>query len=198
MQRRFVILDRDGTLNVERHYLSDPNNLELLPNVGRGLRSLRASGMGIVVATNQSAIARGFLDNPRLEAIHERLHMLLAREGITLDGIYVCPHHQAEGCRCRKPAPGLIEQAVLQHGFDPKASFMVGDRDSDIGCGRGVGAFTILVRTGYGKETELLGEAPADAVVDDLAGACRLIQSKLVAGWPVLRPSTAQVMRTQE
>ena len=179
MRRRFVILDRDGTLNVERHYLSDPNDLELLPGVCRGLRRLRALGMGLVVATNQSAIARGFLDRARLDEIHARLRMLLSSEDIELDGIYVCPHHPSEGCRCRKPAPGLIEQAVLHHGFDPKASFVIGDKSSDIGCGRGVGAFAILVRTGYGAETEHAGEALPDVVVEDLDEASKLIQSRL-------------------
>ena len=108
--------------------------------------------------------------------------MLLASEGVELDGIYVCPHHPNEGCRCRKPAPGLIEQAMLDHGFDPKASFVIGDRSSDIGCGRSVGAFSILVRTGYGTETEHAGKALPDAVVDDLDDASKLIQSRLAAG----------------
>jgi len=182
MPRRFVILDRDGTLNVERHYLSDPNELELLPGVCDGLRLLRALDMGVVVATNQSAIARGFFDRARLDEIHERLRMLLSAEDIELDGIYVCPHHPNDGCRCRKPEPGLIEQAVIHHGFDPTASFVIGDKSSDVGFGRGVGAFTILVRTGYGVETEPTLEAMPDAIVDDLHEASKLIQLRLAVG----------------
>ena len=135
--------------------------------------------MGMVVATNQSAIARGFLDRDRLDEIHTRLRILLSLEDIELDGIYVCPHHPNDGCRCRKPMPGLIEQAVLHHGFVPKESFVIGDKSLNIGCGRGVGAFTILVRTGYGAETEHAGEAQPAAVVDDVDDASKLIQSML-------------------
>lgn len=179
MRRRFVIVDRDGTINVERHYLSNPDDLELLPGVGSGLRRLRALGLGIVVATNQSAIARGFFDRTRLDEIHDRLRLLLFEEGIELDGIYVCPHHPKDHCRCRKPAPGLIEQAIGRHGFDSKMSYMIGDKSSDIGCGQGVGAFTILVQPGGASESPHEVEAVPDAVVANLDEASKLIRSKL-------------------
>ena len=179
MKRRFVILDRDGTLNVDRHYLSDPNDLELLPGVCRGLRRLQALGMGIIVVTNQSGVARGILDRARLTEIHARLKAMLFAQGIKLDGIYVCPHHPEEGCRCRKRATGLVEQAVFHHGFDPGTSFVIGDRDSDIDCGRNLGAFTILVRTGQGEEERYAGKIRPNAICDDLCAAALLIQQRL-------------------
>ena len=181
IQRSFVILDRDGTLNVDRHYLADANDLELLPGVCRGLRRLRALGLGLVVVTNQSAIGKGIIDHDKLDEIHARLRMLLLDEDIELDGIYACPHDPDKDgpCHCRKPAPGLIEDAVNDLGFDPKASFMIGDSSSDIECGRGVGAFTILVRTGYGMETEKRDDVFPDKVVDDFEAASRLIESEL-------------------
>jgi D-glycero-D-manno-heptose 1,7-bisphosphate phosphatase len=149
--QRFVFLDRDGTLNVERHYLSDPDQLELLPNVAAGLWKLREAGFGLVVVTNQSGIARGYFDESRLAAIHHRLREMLAAEGVALDAIYHCPHGPADACRCRKPAPGMIEQAARDLKFDPAACVMIGDKACDVDLGHAVGAASILVRTGYGS-----------------------------------------------
>jgi histidinol phosphatase-like enzyme len=100
---------------------------------------------------------------------------LLAAHGVTLDAIYYCPHRPDEGCACRKPGSQLVERAVADLGFDPGRSFVVGDKPSDIDLGRGVGATTILVRTGYGAAHEAAGDALADFVVDDLRGAARVI-----------------------
>jgi phosphoheptose isomerase len=179
--RPVVVLDRDGTLNVEVHYLSQPDQVELLPGVADGLRALRSAGCRLVVVTNQSAIGRGFFDEARLAAIHDRLRALLAAQGIVLDGIYHCPHRPDEGCACRKPGPLLVERAAADLGFDPAEAFVVGDKPSDIDLGRGVGATTLLVRTGYGAAHEAAGDAVADFVVDDLLGAARVIISALRA-----------------
>ncbi len=103
--RRFVALDRDGTIIAERQYLSSPNEVELLPGAGAGLRAMREQGLGLIIVTNQSAVGRGYFDMARLEEIHDRLRGLLAAEGVTLDGIYVCPHaprnNVAAASRCR-------------------------------------------------------------------------------------------------
>ncbi len=119
-QRRFVVLDRDGTINVDRHYLSDPDQMELLSGATAGLRAMRAMGLGLVVVTNQSAIGRGYFDLARLEEIHNRLRDLLAAERVELDGIYVCPHLPDDGCDCRKPLPGLLRRAAAELAFDPR------------------------------------------------------------------------------
>jgi D-glycero-D-manno-heptose 1,7-bisphosphate phosphatase len=173
MAKRFVLIDRDGTINVEKHYLSDPADLVLIDGVGAAIRRLNDAGYGVAVITNQSGIARGYFDMTRLDAIHARLADLLAAEGASVDGIYLCPHGPDDDCGCRKPLPGMVQQAVAEHGFDPGQAFMVGDKEVDIGLGHAVGATTFLVRTGYGKKYE--ATTKADHVVDDLGGAVDLI-----------------------
>lgn len=183
--RRFVLLDRDGTVNVEVDYLSDPDQLRLYPGVGAALRRLRDLGFGLVVLTNQSGIARGKFDIPTLERVHARLAELLAAEGVALDGIYYCPHAPEDGCGCRKPLPGMVERAVAELGVDPERSFMIGDKRIDVEMARAVGAAGILVRTGYGAETEARGQVPEGvAVVDDLPAAAAFIERSLEAGRP--------------
>jgi len=176
---RYVVLDRDGTLNYERHYLAVPNQLALLPGVGQGLRQLRELGLGLVVITNQSGIGRGFFDEVRLEAIHARLRELLEAEGVWLDGIYFCPHTPEDRCQCRKPATGLLERAAQELGFDPQACFVIGDKSCDIELGQRVGATTFLVRTGYGIEVEADSMVTPDYVVDDVLAAAQVIQCLL-------------------
>jgi len=173
MTKRFVLLDRDGTINVERHYLSDPAQLELIDGAAAGIAALNAAGVGVVVVTNQSAVGRGYLDLEGLGVIHARLEDLLRAEGARLDGVFFCPHLPQDDCRCRKPHPGMIEQAVERFGFDPRQAFVVGDKEIDIELGHGVGAMGILVRTGYGAECEAVTQA--DLVVDDLLAAARHI-----------------------
>jgi D-glycero-D-manno-heptose 1,7-bisphosphate phosphatase len=178
MARRFVLLDRDGTLNVERHYLADPEQVELLPGVIPGLRLLQTHDLGLVVLTNQSGLARGYFDRAALAAVHARLRHLLAEAGIDLAAIHVCPHGPDDGCTCRKPAPGLALAAAAEHGFDLAQSFVIGDKGSDVELGRAVGATTILVRTGYGEHALQAG-VTADHVAADLLDAAHWIADKL-------------------
>jgi D-glycero-D-manno-heptose 1,7-bisphosphate phosphatase len=191
-QRRFAIFDRDGTLILERHYLSDPEQVELLPGVVDGLRRLRDLGLGLAVVTNQSAVGRGYFDRNRLDLIHRRMEELLAAKGIRLDGVYICPHTPEDDCQCRKPLPGLIEQASRELGFDPRECFVIGDKDCDIELGRRIGAAAFLVRTGYGAQTAAAGAGSADYVVDDLTEAARIIEQLLLA-----KTSSAGVRRRQ-
>lgn len=173
---RFVLLDRDGTINVEREYLCDPGQMELLPHAACGLRAMRRMGLGLIVITNQSGIGRGFFDEACLFAVHERLRQLLRAEDVELDGIYICPHLPEDSCRCRKPRPGLVEQAARDFGFDPRDTFVIGDKPSEIELGLAVGATTILVRTGYGTETERNNVTHAAHVVADLAAAAAVVE----------------------
>ena len=172
--RRFVLLDRDGTLNVERHYLSDPDQLELYPGVGEALARLQALDYGLVVVTNQSGVARGYFDLETLSRIHDRLRQLLGAFGVTIDGIYLCPHGPDEDCRCRKPLPGMVEQAMAELGFDPKRAIMVGDKAVDVELAHGVGAVGILVRTGHGVKNE--DKCTPELVADDLPAAAAWIE----------------------
>lgn len=174
--KRFVVLDRDGTLIEERHYLSDPEGVALTPRAGAGLRKLKELGFGIVVATNQSGIGRGFFDHARLNEIHSRLADLLENEGVRLEGIYVCPHTPDDDCACRKPKLGLMTQAMRDHAFSPQESFVIGDKDVDIELGKNAGATTFLVRTGYGAELERAGTALPHFVADDILHAAEMIE----------------------
>lgn len=177
--RRCVVLDRDGTINVERRYLSDPQDVELIRGVGDALRSLQELGLGLVVITNQSAVGRGFFDAARLDAIHRRLRELLAAEGVLLEGLYYCPHAPHDGCSCRKPQPGLVERAARELDFDPRLSFVIGDKTCDLALGQRVGATTFLVRTGYGAQVAAEGGRLADYVVDGLGEAVPVIERLL-------------------
>jgi D-glycero-D-manno-heptose 1,7-bisphosphate phosphatase len=181
--KRFVLLDRDGTINVERDHILDPADLELVAGAIEGLRELRMLGLGLLVVTNQSAVGRGWITEEQLEVIHDRLRSLLGAGGVELDGIYVCPHRPDEGCECRKPKPGLALRASKTHGFDPTRAFVVGDHRSDVVMGRRLGARTILLRTGHGEEELALGAgAFADHIVPDLREAASVIRDIVLAG----------------
>jgi D-glycero-D-manno-heptose 1,7-bisphosphate phosphatase len=171
--KHFVLLDRDGTLNEEKEYLSDPAQLVLIAGAGQALRRLQDAGLGIIVITNQSGIAREFFNMTDLDGIHARLNHLLSAFGVRLDGIYHCPHSPDDGCDCRKPLPGLVYQAVNKHGFLPEEAWVIGDKESDVLVGHAVRAKTILVRTGYGKAFETITRA--DFVVNDLAEAVDVV-----------------------
>ena len=175
MARRYVMLDRDGTLIVERHYLADPEQVELLPGVLQALRQLRKMGLGLILVSNQSGIGRGYFDLECLHRVHQRLEDLLGVEGGSLDGVYFCPHVPEDRCSCRKPATGMVERASRELGFDPKAGFVIGDKVCDVDVGRGVGAVTFLVRTGYGASMEKKGNVKPDYAVDNLLEAVPII-----------------------
>ncbi len=179
-QRRFVLLDRDGTIIVKRNYLSNPDHLELIPGVGKALRKFKKMGLGLLVITNQSGIGRGYFDLATLDKIHDKLNELLAKEGIVLDGIYFCPHTPEDNCLCRKPQIALVEQARKKHNFDPKLAFMIGDNMGDIELGNNIGATTILVKTGYGVETARNKDVNSAHVVSDLHSAVRIIRQELL------------------
>ena len=180
--RRFVILDRDGTIIVERHYLSEPDLVELLPDAASGLRHLHDLGLGLVILTNQSAIGRGYFDESLLESIHHRLRELLAAEGVDLDGIYFCPHTPDDICSCRKPRPGMLQLAAQELKFEPQGCFVIGDKACDIELGQRVGAKTFLVRTGYGAQVVAEGTSTPDYVVDNLQDATQIIECLLGTG----------------
>ncbi|MDQ3965689.1 MAG: HAD-IIIA family hydrolase [Actinomycetota bacterium] len=170
-----VFLDRDGTLIVNRHYGSDPNEIELLDGVVEGLVALRKAGYKLFLVSNQSGVARGYFDERTVARMHGRLQKMLDRHGAALDGLEYCPHHPegvappyAVECSCRKPAPGMLRRAARKHGVNLSASWMVGDIEADIEAGRRAGARTILV----GPETSL---TPPDFRAEDFAGAVRHI-----------------------
>jgi D-glycero-D-manno-heptose 1,7-bisphosphate phosphatase len=166
-----VFLDRDGTLIRDVGYLRRIDELEILPMVPEALRLLRLQGFKLVVVTNQSAIARGWLSEAELAEIHATLSAELARSGARLDAIYYCPHHPVEGeggyrwqCTCRKPDSGMIERAAAELGVDPSASYVVGDQQTDVELAQRIGATPVLIRRA-GASTN---EARAVATAGDL------------------------------
>jgi D-glycero-D-manno-heptose 1,7-bisphosphate phosphatase len=156
-----VFLDRDGTINREVHHLSDPEQLELLPGAGEGLRELCQAGRRLIIISNQSPIGRGMFTEDRLREIHARLTEMLAAEGVQIAGWYWCPHAPWEGCSCRKPEPGMFLRARDEMGVILEKSWMVGDRLADLQAGRQAGTRTILVATGYGEAEHARPESAA-------------------------------------
>jgi D-glycero-D-manno-heptose 1,7-bisphosphate phosphatase len=183
MSRRAALVDRDGTINVETpgSYVLEPDAVRLLPGAARGLRRLRDAGLLVVIVSNQAPVARGWIDAAGLEAINRRLRDLLGSEGSSIDAIYSCPHDTGDGCRCRKPQPGLLLDAARDLDLDLNASFLIGDKGSDIEAGRRVGAATVLVGTGQGRAAVAEGVA-ADHVVADLEAAGAMIAALVEKG----------------
>ncbi|MEM9805571.1 MAG: D-glycero-beta-D-manno-heptose 1,7-bisphosphate 7-phosphatase [Cyanobacteria bacterium P01_D01_bin.56] len=177
--KKYVVFDRDGTLIHERHYLSDPEQIELIPGIVVGLRLLAELGFGLIIVTNQSGIGRGYFSEHKLAEIHARLTQLLAEEQISLDGIFYCPHTPHDGCDCRKPRPGMLLQAAQRFHFDPAQCFVVGDKPCDINLGKAVGATTILVKTGYGMETDKQAVVNPDYLVDTVKDIASTIQQHI-------------------
>jgi histidinol-phosphate phosphatase family protein len=169
-----ALVDRDGTVIVDRHYLADPDGVELLPGAAEGLGLLKQAGVKVALVTNQSGIARGLISRDSLEHIHDRLTDLLATQGVVLDGIYVCPHGSEEGCACRKPRIGLAQQAAAELGLPLRDAAVVGDKPADIGLARALGVPATLVTTGEGGATLTSGSDHPDYVVDDLSAMARL------------------------
>lgn len=143
-----VFLDRDGTITEDVHYCRRPEDVALLPDVGKAIALLNRAGMTVVIVTNQSGIARGYFDWGTLEAIHKELRRVLTHEHARVDAIYVCPHHPDDGCACRKPRPGLLLRAAADLNLELSSSYMVGDQHGDILAGQACGCTTVLVDTG--------------------------------------------------
>jgi D-glycero-D-manno-heptose 1,7-bisphosphate phosphatase len=182
MSRRFVILDRDGTINEEVGYVLSPADLRLIPGAADAIRDLRALGLGVVVVTNQSPVSRGLISEADLAAIHDRMRELLRASGADVDAVEHCPHRPEDDCSCRKPRTGMVDRAAADLGFDPAESFVVGDHAGDMALGRAIGARTIFVRTGHGEE-ELEDARPlADRVVADLSAAAAAIRDEVLTG----------------
>ncbi len=180
-----VFMDRDGVLNVERSYISAPEQLVLIPGAGEAVRRLNASDYRSVVVTNQSVLARGECDEEGLARIHARLDRLLGRRGAFVDRLYYCPHHPDPGlpggrsdltlaCDCRKPAPGLVLRARDELNLDLARSWMIGDSTSDIALAQRLGMTSILVRTGHAGADGKCRVQP-DFILDDLAEAVNFI-----------------------
>lgn len=170
-----LFIDRDGTLIEERNYLSDPEQVALIPGAAEAVRKAREAGWLVVVLTNQSGVGRGYFTLEDVARVNRRVEEMLAQEGAGLDGIFVCPHSPEEDCPCRKPRPGLVEAAARQLPVDLRRSWMVGDKPADLELARNAGLRGALVRTGYGKAAAAQSAEMAEFVAADLGEAVRRI-----------------------
>jgi heptosyltransferase II len=172
-----VFLDRDGTVNRDTGYIKSPQELELLPGVVEAVARLNRAGARVVLVTNQSAIARGFITVDQLKTIHSALLARLEAGGARLDAIYYCPHHPDDGCRCRKPQPAMIHRAVADLALDLSRAYVIGDQPRDMALARQVGTRGILVLSGQTDRMAIDEEKTAspDFVADDLADAVEWI-----------------------
>jgi len=179
---RAVFLDRDGTLIVEKNYLSRPEDVETLRGTPAGLSRLAAAGFKLFIVSNQSGIGRGYFTLADVDRVNEHLSRELARSGVHFEKIYVAPEKPDEPSHGRKPSPGFLFDARAEFGLDLAQSFLIGDKLSDLECGWNAGVKkSILVRTGYGaalerEEPEKIARA---VVVDDMCAAAEWILRSL-------------------
>lgn len=167
-----LLLDRDGVLNRDRHdYVRTLDQLAILPGIPEAVAALNRAGVRLLVVTNQGCIAKGLLDEAGLARIHHHIGQILATAGGHIDAFYHCPHHNGDGCTCRKPAPGMILQAQREWGFDPARTWMVGDTERDMLAARAAGCRGALVLSGHGDLA--LANALAVPVFQDLADFTR-------------------------
>jgi D,D-heptose 1,7-bisphosphate phosphatase len=179
-----VFLDRDGTINVDAHRLSDVTKLRLIPRAASAIKELNNLGYLAIIITNQAVIAKGMLTIQGLDEIHAVLIRRLGKQGAKIDAIYYCPHHP-EGtvkehsfvCKCRKPNPGMILKAVKKFNIDVRRSFMIGDTTGDILAGKRARLKTILVKTGYGGNDGKHNVVP-DMVARNLKEAVKIIRAQ--------------------
>lgn len=176
-----VFLDRDGTVCEEVGYLSDEKELRLIPGAAEAIIKINQAGWKVIIISNQSGIARGYMNSDDVDRVNQKLLKLLKAEGAQVDGIYYCPHHPQGNspynikCDCRKPEAGLLYKAAREHKLILDKSIMIGDKYSDVETAIRLNIPGILVRTGFGegevqKYEQLWNQTP-DYIARDLSDA---------------------------
>jgi D-glycero-D-manno-heptose 1,7-bisphosphate phosphatase len=157
-KNRAVFLDRDGTINEEVGYLSQPENIRILPDAPDAIKLLKEAGYKVLVITNQSGVARGYYTEDDVQLINKKINEHLMQSGASIDGFFYCPHHPdgiiaeySYACKCRKPEGGMVLEAADKFNLDLTKSFIIGDKLSDLQMAESLGARAVLVLTGYGK-----------------------------------------------
>ncbi len=168
---KMIILDRDGVINEDSDdYIKSVDEWNPIPGSLEAINRLKKAGYLVIVATNQSGIARGLFNEEVLRQIHDKMHRLLASRGASVDGIFYCPHGPQDNCTCRKPKPGLLFQIAKQFDINLAETVFVGDSISDIRAAEMANAIPVLVRTGKGEQVmQNYPEAVNVPVYDDLA-----------------------------
>ena len=185
-KNKAVFLDRDGTISEEVGYITDLSMFSLYPYTSAVLKELAAMDFKIIVVTNQAGVARGYFDTDLVEKVHKLMKQKLAEEGAFVNDVYYSPYYRkgkvpeySRDSDCRKPNTGMIEKAAKKYDIDLNNSFMIGDKLSDIECGRRMGLNTILLLTGHGPVHRKMIEKEKiypDFVTDNLETALNIIK----------------------
>ncbi|MDP9170428.1 MAG: HAD family hydrolase [Acidobacteriota bacterium] len=146
MLKRAVFLDRDGTIIADRGDLKDPNGIEILPGAVDALRKLAREGWKLIVIADQPAVGRGEMTKDEMNAVQAKFLRMLRAQGIEIVASYFCTHGPGENCECRKPGTALVERAAKEHSLSAEQSWMIGDREEDILCGRDAGCSTVWLK----------------------------------------------------
>ena len=155
MGNKAFFFDRDGVLNVEKHYLYRKEDFIWIPGAIEAVQACNAQGYLVIVITNQSGVARGYYTEQDVQELHKWMNLELRKENAHIDAFYYCPHHPMAknkayktDCDCRKPKPGMVNAACQRFGIDKAQSFFVGDKESDIDCAKNAGVRGILFQQG--------------------------------------------------
>jgi len=178
MNRPPVFLDRDGTLIVERDYLSDPRGVLLEHHVVEALARLQRTGHPLIVVSNQSGIGRGLFTERDAARVNERIAELLRHEGIEMQAWYMCPHAPETMCQCRKPLPGMAQRAAFDLSLTLEGAYVIGDKTSDLELADAIGGTGILVTSGHGPAAVAQAKAASRPIVDNLLEAAEYIERK--------------------
>ena len=180
--RKAVFLDRDGTINVEKQYLINPEEMELIAGSAEAIRGFNEQGFFVIVITNQAGVARGYFSEGDIIELHKHFDKELEKLNAKVDAYYFCPHHPNYGdklnCECRKPEPGLILRAAEDFNVDLSNSYLVGDKAIDVNAALAAGVTPVMVATGYGMDDHNKVN-PKIAFVDDLLAAYKAISGKV-------------------
>ncbi|MBD3165385.1 HAD-IIIA family hydrolase [bacterium] len=180
---RLALLDRDGTINVDHNYVHTRDQFDVIPGAVEAIKRLHGLGFSVVVVTNQSGVQRGKYTVEQMHDVHDYLQDILQEHDSRIDAFYYSTAMPGSPDIRRKPMPGMALEAARDFNADLGRSVVIGDKTSDIGLARNVGARSILVRTGHGRETEIGGGAGETAIADDLTGAVEVIEQWLREGW---------------
>ena len=170
---KLVVLDRDGVINHDSaHYIKSPDEWKPIPGSLEAIARFTQAGFRVVVATNQSGVARGLFDMGTLNAIHDKMHKAVNQLGGRIDAIFFCPHAQDAGCSCRKPLPGMLLEIAERFNIALEGVPAIGDSLRDLEAAAAAGAQPVLVMTGKGAKTFKAGGLPGGTEVHrDLAAA---------------------------
>lgn len=169
---KLIILDRDGVINFDSaQFIKSPDEWKPIPGSLEAIARLTREGWRVVVATNQSGLARGLFEMATLNAIHAKMHKATAQAGGRIEAVFYCPHSADMNCECRKPRSGMLNEIATRYGRDLKGVPTVGDSLRDLLAATRVGARPLLVKTGKGERTLAAGGLPSDTPVFDDLGA---------------------------